>query len=457
MLLEEFRQRRAAAGPPAPTPPTFQQTPGSGYAQRYTPNSVFTTSSTDPTANWVLDDIRGHVVEFCMDQHGSRFAQDRLDHASRDQVNWVFEEIRPSARSLMQDVFGNYVVQKMFEYGSTEQRLSLTEEVRSYVVPLSLSTYGCRVIQKALDYLPDSVRLDLAEELRGHVLEMVQDQNANHVVQKLLSVVENPEDIRFISDTFHGRVVSLGAHCYSCRVLQRIFERCGQAQARPLLEELHQSSERLMADQYGNYVIQWILQRGMPQDKMKVIEAVVGKVLALSRHKFASNVVEQVVRAADKSQLRRLASEILEPVGPSPYPYEDESMASANRAANIMMTDQYANYVLQRFIELCEPDQKMKLVSILQPSLIALRRGAGGPGGWTKHLAAVERLVGEAIAGNGGMMGEEGPPGVYRGYYDNGRTGAASPARPYGAGSGGQAGGGYSHPVHGNGRDVGVA
>lgn len=385
-LLEDFRNRRAAAGGHSPKRQYQSRQPPPPPPQAY--------SQVDTTAGWTLDDIRGHMVEFCMDQHGSRFAQEKLDHATRDQVNWVFDEIRPSARTLMQDVFGNYVVQKMFEYGSNEQRLDLTREIQGHMVALSLGTYGCRVIQKALDYLPETVRLSLAQELYGHILDLVQDQNANHVVQKLLAVLEDHQSVKFISDAFKGRVLTLGAHCYSCRVLQRIFEKCGEEQARPLLEELHTGSQRLMADQYGNYVIQWILQKGLPQDRARVIDSVQGHVLALSRHKFASNVVEQVVRAASPTQLRSLCSEILQPIEGQSTP----TNGGSSTAANVMMTDQYANYVLQRFLERCEDDQKMRLVHLLGPRLTALRRGAGGPGAWTKHLAAVERLVGEAVA-----------------------------------------------------------
>ncbi|CAO1627363.1 unnamed protein product [Sympodiomycopsis kandeliae] len=435
-LLEDFRAKRSAAVNQAGLPPSGPL----GDARRPPPSHAQSThASLDATAHWSLDEVRGHIVEFCMDQHGSRFAQERLDSATQDQVNWVFEEIRPHARTLMQDVFGNYVVQKMFEYGSEAQRLSLTEEMRGHVVSLSLGTYGCRVMQKALDHLPNHVRLGLAEELEGHVLELIQDQNANHVVQKLLSVVDDPGSVKFISDAFSGKVLTLGAHCYSCRVLQRIFERCGEDQARPLLTEMHTGSSKLMADQYGNYVIQWILQRGEAQDQEKVIDSVVGNVLTLSRHKFASNVVEQVVRAASATQRRILAEEILQQLESSHQPHSAVLGDPCMTAANVMMTDQYANYVLQRFLELCEKDQKLKMVAILRPRLIALRRGAGGPGGWTKHLAAVERLVNEASGlGEGDIPSEgNGPPSSKHDRTatgsGNGRSIGTTPGLPFGA------------------------
>ena len=40
-------------------------------------------------------------------------------------------------------------------------------------------------------------------------------------------------------------------------------------------------------DQYGNYVIQHVLEHGRPEDKSKIVAEVRGKVLVLSQHKFA--------------------------------------------------------------------------------------------------------------------------------------------------------------------------
>lgn len=45
-----------------------------------------------------------------------------------------------------------------------------------------------------------------------------------------------------------------------------------------------------LQDQYGNYVIQHVLEHGRPEDKSKIVAEVRGKVLALSQHKFARSV-----------------------------------------------------------------------------------------------------------------------------------------------------------------------
>ena len=112
--------------------------------------------------------------------------------------------------------------------------------------------------------------------------------DANHVIQKIVQTV--PADhLQCIVNAFVGNVYTFATHPYSCRVLQRILENCGDRMTRSLLEELKGYAQALMQDQYGNYVIQYIIERGLPYDRSGVICQTFGQVLHLSKHKFASN------------------------------------------------------------------------------------------------------------------------------------------------------------------------
>lgn len=65
-----------------------------------------------------------------------------------------------------------------------------------------------------------------------------------------------------------------------------------------------------LQDQYGNYVIQHVLEHGKPEDKAVLIAGVRGKVLTLSQHKFASNVVEKCVTHATRAEKAQLIEEV---------------------------------------------------------------------------------------------------------------------------------------------------
>uniref|UniRef100_A0A4W5MSN2 Pumilio RNA binding family member 2 n=1 Tax=Hucho hucho TaxID=62062 RepID=A0A4W5MSN2_9TELE len=320
--------------------------------------------------NLQLRDLPGHMVEFSQDQHGSRFIQQKLERATPAERQMVFGEILQAAYQLMTDVFGNYVIQKFFEFGSADQKLALATRIRGHVLPLALQMYGCRVIQKALESISSDQQSDIVRELDGHVLKCVKDQNGNHVVQKCIECVQ-PQALQFIIDAFQGQVFVLSTHPYGCRVIQRILEHCTQEQTLPILEELHQHSEQLGQDQYGNYVIQHVLEHGRPEDKSKIVAEVRGKVLLLSQHKFASNVVEKCVIHSSRAERALLIDEVCcQKDGP-------------HSALYTMMKDQYANYVVQRMIDMAEPAQRKIIMHKIRPHIATLRKYTYG-----KHILA---------------------------------------------------------------------
>ncbi|RXG68604.1 Pumilio-like protein 2 [Armadillidium vulgare] len=335
--------------------------------------------------NLQLRDLANHIVEFSQDQHGSRFIQQKLERATPPDKQMVFNEILNAAYSLMTDVFGNYVIQKFFEFGSNEQKSVLANKIRGHVLPLALQMYGCRVIQKALECITQDQQKEIVRELDGHILKCVKDQNGNHVVQKCIECVD-PIALQFIINAFQkeyakyicvvfgisdiphsvdmtcGQVFSLSTHPYGCRVIQRILEHCTPEQTTPILEELHQHTEQLLQDQYGNYVIQHVLEHGKPEDKSKIVGVVRGAVMKLSQHKFASNVVEKCVTNATRSERVMLIEEVCG--------YGE----GAHSNLLILMKDQYANYVVQKMIDVAEQSQRKILMHKIRPHISTLKK-----------------------------------------------------------------------------------
>lgn len=127
----------------------------------------------------------------------------------------------------------------------------------------------------------------------------------------------------------------------------------------------------LLQDQYGNYVIQHVLEHGRPEDKSKIVAEVRGKVLVLSQHKFASNVVEKCVIHSSRAERALLIDEVCcQKDGP-------------HSALYTMMKDQYANYVVQRMIDMAEPAQRKIIMHKIRPHIATLRKYTYG-----KHILA---------------------------------------------------------------------
>jgi hypothetical protein len=355
-----------------------------------------------------LKNLVGHFVEFSGDQHGSRFIQQKLESASVNEKQMVFQEIAPSALTLMTDVFGNYVIQKFFEYGTSGQKRVLGESLMGHVLHLTQQMYGCRVVQKALETISEEQQAILVQELNGHIIKCIKDQNGNHVVQKIVEKVPR-RHTHFIVDALVTRVYSLATHPYGCRVIQRILEHHyphyhnhgsgknnyykqrskgnkeesvrgslpheNMPSVNLITKELLRSVARLVQDQYGNYVIQHVLEHGTTADKQEIVKSLCNKIVTLSQHKFASNVIEKCIQYGTPEQRQIIIDEI----------------CKNSNALEQMMKDQYANYVVQKILDVCDIRQSQYLITQIQPHLASLRKFTYG-----KHIIArMEKIIGK--------------------------------------------------------------
>ncbi|PIA60405.1 hypothetical protein AQUCO_00300123v1 [Aquilegia coerulea] len=283
---------------------------GSNMDETFT-SSLLEEFKSNKTKCFELSEISGHVVEFSADQYGSRFIQQKLETATTDEKNMVFQEIFPQAFSLMTDVFGNYVIQKFFEHGTASQRRELADQLTGHVLTLSLQMYGCRVIQKAIEVVDLDQQTKMVAELDGSVMRCVRDQNGNHVIQKCIECI--PQDaIQFIISSFYDQVVTLSMHPYGCRVIQRVLEHCDDPETqRIMMDEIMKSVCMLAEDQYGNYVVQHVIEHGKPDERSTIIKKLAGQIVQMSQQKFASNVVEKCLAFGGPTERQILVNEML--------------------------------------------------------------------------------------------------------------------------------------------------
>ncbi|CAJ1976736.1 unnamed protein product [Sphenostylis stenocarpa] len=328
------------------------------------------------TRPFELSDIVDHVVQFSTDQYGSRFIQQKLETASVEEKTKIFPEIIPHARALMTDVFGNYVIQKFFEHGTDSQRKELASQLSGHVLPLSLQMYGCRVIQKALEVVDADQQGQMVSELNGAIMKCVRDQNGNHVIQKCIECV--PQDkIQFIVSSFYGQVVALSTHPYGCRVIQRVLEHCDDLNTQQIImDEIMQSVSTLAQDQYGNYVIQHIVEHGKPHERTAIINKLAGQIVKMSQQKFASNVIEKCLAFGSPEERQILVNEML-------------GTSDENEPLQAMMKDPFGNYVVQKVLETCDDRSLELILSRIKVHLNALKRYTYG-----KHIVSrVEKLI----------------------------------------------------------------
>jgi len=201
------------------------------------------------------------------------------------------------------------------------------------------------------------------------------------------------DQIEFIIQDVLNNTTTLAVHAYGCRVLQRILEHCEAEKKELVLNEIKKSHKRLLDDQYGNYVIQHVLQYGRPEDRDSILAIVVSTgLLGLSRQKFASNVVEKLLKYGNGTQRRVIMREMLK-MSDDATVVQSGKPNNASSVALLMVRDAYANYVVQTTLDVApESDERRLLLKELNLHVEELRNYT-----FAKHI--VSKLASMSISG----------------------------------------------------------
>ena len=132
-------------------------------------------------------------------------------------------------------------------------------------------------------------------------------------------------------------------------VIQRLLEYSDIDDQKLILSQLNNFLYYLILDQYGNYVIQHILENGTQEEKEPILEIVLGSVVQFSKHKFASNVIEKCIKFGDINQRKRILHEVM--LGNETILGDDDidgEPVKEDSPLALMVKDQFGNYVIQK-------------------------------------------------------------------------------------------------------------
>jgi len=303
--------------------------------------------SNDPLAHQSIK-----YVGMAKDRTKCRQLQTEIEEGNQEFRNMVFRAISSSLLSLICDGAANFVLQKLLEYITPENKKLFLDAFQTNLLQIVDNQCGCRVVQKFIECsekpLIDSLFLIALPSL----IPLCQSLNGNRIVQLFIDAL--PERVPLIIQTIHPKVCDLVVDNCGCRVVQHLFTPYDAEKLKPLIREVMKDSPVLAKNQYGNYVIQNIIEEGTDQQFVEILESFKKDFYDFSTHKFASNVIEKCIKKADSDQQTQIFREI---IGSDGYYHKDR--------IKHMIGDQFGNYVIQRIIEYGSKGQKDAIAQVL--------------------------------------------------------------------------------------------
>ncbi|QPG75482.1 hypothetical protein FOA43_002837 [Brettanomyces nanus] len=319
------------------------------------------------------------IISMSQDQYGCRYLQKKIDENFAVNFPLIFQSVYQHSTDLMVDPFGNYLIQKLMGSASAEELSLILISIGPSIYKISIDQHGTRACQKMIDCLSTPAHHRLLETyLSPHIVELIQDLNGNHVIQKCIQKFQDV-DLQFIIDLICSNMVAISTHKHGCCVMQKLMNKCNSNQLIQLGCEILNNSISLMQDQFGNYVVQYLISLEIPKLNSQLITIVASYVTELSCQKFSSNVVEKCLKIKVYKQHKnaRQVNPLLEEILREP-------------TLSNLIKDQYGNYVVQTSMEVSPFEYKVRFAMALDPLLPTIKFTSFGKRIHNKVIAILE-------------------------------------------------------------------
>ncbi|KAL8313900.1 hypothetical protein RB597_006353 [Gaeumannomyces tritici] len=221
--------------------------------------------------------MKNRMVDLSTQMYACRVVQKALEHVLVEQQAELVKELEHHTLSIMQNQNGNHVIQKIVELLPRQHIGFIYEAVRGHLKELSTQTYGCRVVQRMLEQGTEEDTVVMMDEIYASMTALITDQYGNYVVQHIITN-GSPADQRRTIDAVMAQVVQFSKHKYASNIVEKCIVH-GTAEDRTKISEILIRTgadginpiHQLMKDQYGNYVIQKLVDTLQEPEKTNFV------------------------------------------------------------------------------------------------------------------------------------------------------------------------------------------
>ncbi|KAK8546192.1 hypothetical protein V6N13_067420 [Hibiscus sabdariffa] len=244
--------------------------------------------------------LTGHVLALSLQMYGCRVIQKALEVVDVDQQTRMVAELDGSVMKCVRDQNGNHVIQKSIECVPQDRIQFIISAFYGQVVALSTHPYGCRVIQRVLEHCNDVKTQEIImEEIMQSVCTLAQDQYGNYVIQHVLEHGK-PQERSAIIRKLAGQIVKMSLQKFASNVVEKCLTFGGPEERQILVNEMLGSTDEneplqaMMKDQFGNYVVQKVLETCDDQNLELILSRIKVHLNALKRYTYGKHIVSRV-------------------------------------------------------------------------------------------------------------------------------------------------------------------
>lgn len=232
--------------------------------------------------------------------NGCRVLQKFIESTSKENILTIFEASKGNLLALCLSQNGNHIVQRFIE-SLPEKINEMIAVIKPNLVRLAVDNCGCRVVQRLFDKYKVSDLDPLVTEVLKSAAELATNQYGNYVVQNILES-RRREDVSALVNAFRGHFYEFSIHKFASNVIEKCIRGASEEERIVIFTEIIGDEGRweyeriavMVGDQFGNYVMQRIIEYGTEAQQDEIYDVVYAKYNSLYRVNYAKHVIARL-------------------------------------------------------------------------------------------------------------------------------------------------------------------
>ena len=295
------------------------------------------------------------------DQFGCKFLQDKLEKDKYIAFSYFFPALVPNIKELIKDTFANYFIQKILFYLNEEQMEYILKILEPEFLDICIDSRGTRVIQSIMDLLlTEKLRKLFFDIIKPIFISLINEFISTHIIYKFINLF--PEYLEESNNIIINNIMAIATHKRGCIFLQNYLSNMNKINLRnELIQVLLKNCLILIIDQFGNYIIQYLLSLEDSNISLNIINQIINNISFYCKHKYANYVIEKIFIHSNYNQKQTVIKKISSP-----------------EILNDLAFDQQGNFIIIKSLNYADDETKnliLKNIFNLKPQLEQLPNG----------------------------------------------------------------------------------
>ena len=291
----------------------------------------------DPSlsSNIIYPKIKDKIQEISFDQFGNYFIQKVISYLTLEQISEIlYKKVSHNFRSFCFNQHGTRVIQKIFESIINEDSLLnyfnnlLTPNLKDFVIDqnashliikyvntlpspkndfviqflldnsyeLAMKKYSCCVLQKCIEYSNNAQKKAFLKVIATKSFGLFNDQYGNYVVQYCINLCDY-EINKIFAENFLYNIIKFSTQKYSSNIIEKCMDSCDESTKEYICQKYCDPNivEKLLYDNYGNYVLQKVINLSKEPLTTKYLEMIGPLMKNLSNYSFGQRLYNKLI------------------------------------------------------------------------------------------------------------------------------------------------------------------